>query len=224
MAPTDRRYGEALPKDTDPNGAPLPWTGNRKLFFKSGACVLFHEYLRMKVLEGMPVKPTKDFVSDLDISESEQWTFPFKIFVYSLFHLLTTNNVYHTHEQNFPISLWHVNYSKIRDLFLDLEADPELERLVQKPVFIHVGAANRNLIPVTAHGPGLSAWGVKLMGEPGYEEQQRFWSESPHSDGPHGWRVLAGANMFTETGTSAPEVMKKMLASAHDLYQLYSMG
>merc|ERR1712032_900971 len=127
------------------------------MFLANGTGIDLGQYLHEKAVEDdVVLKPTKEFVSEVEISENDQFKFPFKIFVSTVAAILTTDGIYNSHEENWPIAQWHQNYAKIREVFKNLDDDPELIRLVNLPVFIHVGTANKNLILTTPDGPGIS--------------------------------------------------------------------
>jgi hypothetical protein len=225
VSPSDRAQGDALPKARFDDGRIRPWFGSTGMFVKGGSRVLFGSYLQERASWPPVQPPRKQFLEELDLSENADFKFPFKVFVSTIAGLLTKNGIYNTHERNWPVACWHQNYEKIRDMFLDLEkeaADPEFKELVQLPLFIHSGFANKSLIPINGDGPGVAPWGVLQPHEDGFEEQQLFWATAPHSDGPHGWRILAREELFTLQGSTDTHLLKQLLRSAHRLYLDYA--
>merc|ERR1712151_1186874 len=96
-----------------------------------------------------PSRPTKEMVSSMEVSESPEFKFPFRVFVSSLSRILLTSGVGHTHEMNWPLASWHEKYSDIKNLVDsgELAQKPALKNLWDAPIFIHVGKASPGLIP-----------------------------------------------------------------------------
>lgn len=189
------------------------------------------DYLKEKVQEG-PYKPDDpevfhEFMSP-DASLQTNFADPFKIFVCTVWDI--HQDEYYTHETNWPMASWHANFKRVGKIITSLQeddADEELVDLVQRPVFVHVGPASPDLVPVTSAGPGVSPWGVTSAGDEEFESQQDIWNSEPYRDGPHAWRLLAGADIFYplpgDRGRDI-SIVKRLLRSASQVYESVAFG
>lgn len=116
-----------------------------------------------------------------------------------------------SHESMWPLCGFHYNYSIVGKW---LEAPPPgFAALLDKPILVHWGGRNPTLNPLTTDGPGRAQWGVAKSDV----QQEQFWQD--HSSGPHGWRIIGSAKLFSLCGDLEARALGRLIHTSNEMYE-----